>query len=43
LNPEGLMLVVLGCQSPDEAEKLLENAKRWSKRDSRGSLWHSIA
>lgn len=30
LEPEGLMLVVEGCSSKDEAEQLLENVKKWS-------------
>lgn len=32
LNPAGLMLVVEGCECADEAEQLLENAVKWSKR-----------
>lgn len=31
LNPEGLMLIVEGCKSVDEAQKLLDNATIWSK------------
>lgn len=31
LNPEGLMLVVEGCKSVDEAQKLLDNVIIWSK------------
>jgi hypothetical protein len=34
LSPEGLMLVVEGCQSRDEADELLENVTKWSKRAS---------
>ena len=34
LSPEGLMLVVEGCQSRDEADELLENVAKWSKRAS---------
>jgi 5-methyltetrahydrofolate--homocysteine methyltransferase len=35
LNPAGLMLVVEGCESVDEAERLLENAVMWSKKTTR--------
>lgn len=35
LNPEGLMLVVDGCNHSDEVEELLENAVKWSKRTAR--------
>lgn len=31
LNPKGLMLVVEGCESMDEARLLLENVTQWSK------------
>ncbi len=32
LNPAGLMLVVVDCQSQKQANQLLENATRWSKK-----------
>ena len=32
LKPEGLMLVVEGCKSKDEAQALLENVAKWSKK-----------
>ncbi len=32
LNPEGLMLDVLGCNTVDEAQRLLENVSRWTRR-----------
>lgn len=35
LKPEGLMLVVDGCKSIDEAQGLLENAVKWSKSVAR--------
>ena len=35
LKPEGLMLVVNGCNGSDEVEDLLENAVKWSKRAAR--------
>jgi hypothetical protein len=31
LNPEGLMLVVEGCRSIDEAQALVQNVEKWSK------------
>ena len=34
LSPEGLMLVVEGCQSRDEVDELLENVLKWSKKTS---------
>ena len=33
LKPEGLMLVAEGCESVDEAQQLLENVAKWSKRN----------
>ncbi len=42
LNPEGLMMVVLGCESVDEAQALLENVEIWSKKKSGGKPWHSL-
>ncbi len=42
LNPEGLMMVVLGCESVDEAQVLLENVETWSKKKSGGKPWHSL-
>jgi len=42
LNPEGLMMVVLGCESMDEAQALLENVETWSKKKSGGQPWHSL-
>jgi hypothetical protein len=32
LRPEGLMLVVSGCETVDEAQALLENVEKWSRR-----------
>ena len=32
LKPEGLMLIVDGCETVDQAQALLQNVARWSKR-----------
>lgn len=32
LDPEGLMLVVSGCETVEDAQALLQNVERWSKR-----------